>query len=269
MADENSVREPDVLDDFRPAVTSGAPPGLREVHLWSVDLRPPPARVEELRQLLTGAEVERANRFHFDRHRRRFIVRRGVLRLLMARYLELRPEALRFGEGEKGKPFVFQGTPAAECFHFNLSDSKDLAVYAVTRGAELGVDVEILRPMPDAQGIAEHFFSVEEQDRLRRVPPERKAAAFFNCWTRKEAYIKAIGEGLSEPLDRFSVTLLPDEPARFVHLGGDAGRAAGWTLHHLVPESGAVGALALEGEGWRVTACRRFVHDGLVHDCPR
>ncbi len=267
MTGESNVREPigpdpTVLDDFRPAASPRGVPGFKEIHLWSVDLCPPPERIEELRLLLTGAEIERADRFHFDRHRRRFIVRRGVLRLLMAGYLGRRPEELRFEEGEKGKPFVAQETAVAgERLHFNLSDSKDLAVYAVTRGAELGVDVEILRPMPDAQGIAEHFFSVEERDRLRRVPPERKARAFFNCWTRKEAYIKAIGEGLSEPLDRFSVTLLPDEPARFVHLGGDAERAAGWTLHHLVPGDDAVGALALEGEGWRIAACHRFVHN--------
>ncbi len=248
------------LDDFRPAAP-GAAPGWREVHLWSVDLKPSPERVEELRRLLTGDEVARADRFHFDRHRRRFIVRRGVLRLLMGRYLERPPPALRFAEGEKGKPFVPQQAAAEERLHFNLSDSKDLALYAVTRGSELGVDVEVLRPMPDALAIAERFFSAEERDRLRRVPPEARARAFFNCWTRKEAYIKAIGEGLSEPLDRFSVTLLLDEPARFVHLGGDRERARGWTLHHLVPEAGAVGALALEGAGWRVTACRRFVHD--------
>ncbi len=261
MSDESDARVGETLDDFRPAGASGAPPGRREVHLWSADLKPPSARVAQLRLLLTAGEKQRADRFHFDRHRRRFIVRRGVLRLLMAAYLGRRPEEVRFGEGEKGKPFVTQAATAAESLHFNLSDSKDLAVFAVTRGAELGVDVEVLRPMPDAQSIAESFFSAEEQERLRRVPPERKARAFFNCWTRKEAYIKAIGEGLSEPLDRFSVTLLLDEARRLVHLGGDRERARGWTLHHLVPEAGAVGALALEGAGWRVTACRRFVHD--------
>ena len=133
-----------------------------------------------------------------------------------------------------------------------------MAVYAFTQGAELGVDVEVLRPMPDAVQIAEHFFSREEREVLRTVPEERVADAFFNCWTRKEAYIKAIGEGLSEPLDRFSVTLLPDEPARFLHLGGDRQRAEQWTLFHLLPESGAVGALALEGEGWQIADCHRL-----------
>ncbi len=251
-----------MLDDFRPAVKPAAAPGLKEIHLWAAGLELPDERVEDLRRLLTAAEIARADRFHFDRHRRRFIVRRGVLRRLLAEYLGRQPEELRFEEGDKGKPFVPQAdTEPAARLHFNLSDSKELAVYAFTRGAELGVDVEILRPMPDAQGIAEHFFSAEEQDRLRRVPPERKARAFFNCWTRKEAYIKAIGEGLSEPLDRFSVTLLPEEPARFVHLGGDAGRAARWTLRHLVPEAGAVGALAFEGEGWRVGGCYRLTMD--------
>jgi len=254
-------RDPAVLDDFRPARRPGAAPGLKEVHLWSVDLRPPVERVEALRRLLTGREIERAERFHFDRHRRRFIVRRGALRLLAGGYLDRDPTGLRFAEGDKGKPFVPQTVAAADFLHFNLSDSKDLAVYAFTRGAELGVDVEILRPMPDAEQIAERFFSIEERQSLRQVPASRKARAFFNCWTRKEAYIKAIGEGLSEPLDRFSVTLKPGEATRFVHLGGDPRRAAGWTLLHLVPQPGAVGALACEGEGWEVTACHRYLLD--------
>ncbi len=251
-----------VFGDFTP--TTLDPSAIRnvdtrEVHLWIVGLNPPTDRVEELRRLLTADETARADRFHFDRHRRRFIVRRGVLRLLLARYLGREPPALRFEEGEKGKPYVCQSAAEPARLHFNLSDSKDLAIYALTRGAELGVDVEILRPMPDAEAIAERFFSREEQERLRRVPSADKARAFFHCWTRKEAYIKAIGEGLSEPLDRFSVTLLPEEPARFVHLGGDRQRAAAWSLHHLVPEDGAVGALALEGASWRVSGCYRFL----------
>ncbi len=255
--------EPTVLDDFRPAAAPGDALGWRQVQLWSVDLNPPASRVGELRRLLTADEIARAERFHFERHRRRFVVRRGTLRLLAAAYLDGDPAALAFEEGEKGKPFVIQdGTGAAERLHFNLSDSKDLAVYAFTRGAELGVDVEVLRPMPDAEAIAERFFSLEEREALRRVPEARKALAFFNCWTRKEAYIKAIGEGLSEPLDRFCVTLEPGEPARFLHLGGDPRRAAQWTLLHLEPEAGAVGALALEGAPWRLAGCFRFPAGG-------
>ena len=253
------AEESHVIDDFRPATKPAAPPGLREVHLWSADLKPSAARVGALRRLLTVEERARADRFHFDRHRRRFIVRRGVLRLLSAAYLDDDPTRVRFAEGEKGKPFVPQeGTAPEQQLHFNLTDSKDLALYAFTRGAELGVDVEILRPMPDALEISERFFAADEREVLRQVPPEGRARAFFNCWTRKEAYIKAIGEGLSEPLDRFCVTLRPDEPARFLHLGGDPARAKDWALYHLVPEEGAVGALALEGEGWRIDGCYRY-----------
>ncbi|MEM7354922.1 MAG: 4'-phosphopantetheinyl transferase superfamily protein [Acidobacteriota bacterium] len=242
-----------MISEFKPAAAPESRPGFKEVQLWRVDLRPPEAQVEACRRLLTAEEIARAERFHFDRHRRRFLVRRGALRRLIGAYLGCEPTAVRFEEGEKGKPFVHQaGVAPADRLQFNLSDSKDLALYAFTRGAELGVDVEILRPMPDALGIAEHFFSDEERQDLRRVPEADVPKAFFNCWTRKEAYIKAIGEGLSEPLDRFSVTLQLADPARFIHLGGDRQRAAAWTLHHLVPEPGAVGALALEGEGWQV-----------------
>lgn len=252
-----------VFTEFAPARAPKRLPAFKEVHLWSVDLRPSPERVAKYRRLLSPDELGRAERFHFERHRRRFVVRRGALRRLLGAYLDREPRSLTFGEGEKGKPFVDEGgVPAEGALHFNLTDSKDLALYAFTCGAELGIDVEILRPMPDGQNIAEHFFSLEEQEALRAVPAPSKDLAFFNCWTRKEAYIKAIGEGLSEPLDRFSVTLRPEDPARFVHLGGDPRRAAYWSLYHLVPESGAVGALAFEGEGWSVTGCYRLDLDG-------
>jgi len=250
------ARDSIVIEDFRPSSARSAMPRTKEVHLWTVDLRPDAGRVAALRRLLTPAEIARGERFQFERHRRRFIVRRGALRQLVGSYLGQDPAAVRFEEGDKGKPYVSESSdPAAAAFHFNLSDSEDLAIYAFTRGAEIGVDVEILRPMPDAQGIAEHFFSAEERVALGQVPDERKSEAFFNCWTRKEAYIKAIGEGLSEPLDKFSVTLLPEDPVRFLHLGGDPERARQWELHHLIPEPGAIGALAMEGEGWRVTDC--------------
>ncbi len=249
------------LDEFPPAKEVDAKPRTREVHLWSVDLHPAEDKVAALRRLLTPEEIQRSERFKFDRHRRRFIVRRGALRRLVGAYLDQDPAAVSFAEGEKGKPFVPQSGTPADVLHFNLTDSKDLAIYAFTRGAELGVDVEILRPMPDALDIAEHFFAADEREDLRRVPEADRADAFFNCWTRKEAYIKAIGEGLSEPLDRFCVTLTPGQPARFVHLGGDPQRAADWTLYHMLPEPGAVGALALEGGGWQVTRCCRYELD--------
>ncbi len=145
------------------------------------------------------------------------------------------------GEGAK---------PLDERFEFNLSDSEDLAVYAFARGSEIGVDVEILRPMPDALSISESFFSAPERETLRSVPEEQRAEAFFNCWTRKEAYLKAIGEGLSEPLDSFVVTLAPGEPPRFLDFFKLEGEVDAWALYHLRPTAESIGALALRRVGW-------------------
>lgn len=233
--------------------------GRGEIHLWSVDLAPPEGEVAALRLLLSAEERQRADRFHFDRHRRRFTVRRARLRQLVARYLSggprpMDPLAVRFAYGERGKPSVeVPGQPLA----FNLSDSEDLAVYAFSQDLELGVDVEVLRPMPDALQISERFFADAEREVLRRVAEERLAEAFFCCWTRKEAYIKAIGEGLAEPLKNFCVAFDPPEPARFLHVGGSPEEAAAWTLHHLEPAMGAVGALAYRGPR-RDLVCRRW-----------
>jgi len=238
------------VKDFRPASRPDRL-GERDVHLWRVDLAPPEERVAPLRSLLEPEEVERSERFRFDVHRRRFIVRRGRLRQLVGAYLGLEPARVRFVYGPKGKPSIEPSQLAAaglEGLELNLSDSADLAVYAFTRGLELGVDVEVLKPMPDALGISESFFATEEREVLREVPEERRSEAFFNCWTRKEAYIKAIGEGLSEPLDRFCVTLAPGDRARFLHIGGSRDEASAWSLLHFVPTPGAVGALAFRDE---------------------
>ncbi len=248
--------------DFQPAVPRDLRLAPREVELWSVDLAPPPAVVERLRRLLSRDEDERVRRYRFEIHRRRGIVRRGVLRLLLGAYLGRDPAALEFDYGEKGKPILPGARLAGEELHFNLSDSEDLGLYGFARGLEIGVDVEMLRQMDDAESIAESFFSREERDELRAVPAAETSRAFLNCWTRKEAYIKAIGEGLSEPLGRFRVTLVPGEPARFVHLGGDRERAARWTLTHLVPTTGSVGAVAYASRRWTLGRCFRLLHGG-------
>jgi 4'-phosphopantetheinyl transferase len=259
--------------DFAPApAPPSRPPAAGEIHLWAVPLDPPPEREAALRLLLAADELARADRFRFDRHRRRFAVGRGRLRELLGGYLGVAPAVLAFGYGEKGKP-VLAGPPAAVGggLAFNLSNSHELALVAVAAGGEprggagadpgggaapgarpaieLGVDVEHLRPMPDALAIAERYFSPAERRVLAAVPAAQRDEAFFNCWTRKEAYLKAIGDGLSVPLDRFDVTLAPGQPARFLALDGDPGRAARWSLFHLRPAPGYVGALAVPGAG--------------------
>ena len=119
-----------------------------------------------------------------------------------------------------------------------------MALYAFTLDCELGVDVEQLRDLDDPESIAARFFSTAETSELLSLKPDERGLAFFRCWTRKEAYVKAIGEGLEIPLDSFQVTLLPDAPARFVQMASHLGTASDWTLHHLELAPGYVGALA-------------------------
>jgi 4'-phosphopantetheinyl transferase len=219
-----------------------------EVQIWSIPLDPPAAEVERLTRLLAPDEHERARRFRFDVHRRRYIVGRGALRRLLGAYLGADPAGLRFGYGPRGKPFL----PDALNLGFNLSNSEDLALAGFLRDREIGVDVEYLKEMDDLESISTRFFSASEVAALARVPREQKKEAFFNCWTRKEAYLKAVGEGLAAPLNSFDVTLIPGEPPRMLTLEGSAERAAPWFFHHLRPAPGFIGAIAIEGGTWEV-----------------
>jgi 4'-phosphopantetheinyl transferase len=237
-------------------------PGLAlaagEVHLWAIPLDPPAPLLEELGRSLSPDEWERAHRFRFDIHRRRFVAGRGSLRALLSAYLGERPAALRFAYGHRGKPELEGGSAGHQWLGFNLSHSEDLGLLGLVRGLPIGVDVEYLKEMSDLEQIASRFFSAEENAELARVPPEHKKEAFFNCWTRKEAYLKAVGEGLAAPLDSFVVTLTPGAPPRMLSLEGDRERAGRWFYHHLVPAEGYIGAATLipqAGEprvsGWR------------------
>jgi 4'-phosphopantetheinyl transferase len=221
------------------------------IHVWSIRLDPPAERVEQLGRFLAADEWERANRFRFAKHRRQYVVGRGALRTLLAAYLGSRPERVQFTYGPRGKPFLAPA-PGAEGLQFNLSNSDELAVVGLVLGPEIGVDVEYLRPMPDCEQIAERFFSPSEREVLRGIPAAHKEEAFFNCWTRKEAYLKAVGEGLAAPLDSFDVTLAPGDSPRMLTLEGDPQRAARWSLHHLRPADDYLGAVAIEGGTWEV-----------------
>jgi 4'-phosphopantetheinyl transferase len=235
------------MTDFTPragAAGLALPPG--EVHLWEVALDPPAPVVEELARSLADDERERAARFRFDRHRRQYMVGRGALRALLGGYTGQAPAAVRFAYGPRGKPALAAPPAAARDLCFNLSNSHELALVGFVRGAEIGVDVEHLKPMADLEQIAERFFSLSERVALRQLPEARKAEGFFNCWTRKEAYLKAVGEGLAAPLDSFDVTLVPGEAPRMLTLEGDARRAAGWFFAHFDLGAGYIGALTVE-----------------------
>ncbi len=220
-----------------------------EIQLCYADLRGLAHRLEAFRALLSPDEAARAARFATEALRARCALRRGLLRHLLGRVVGRDPAALAFAYGPMGKPSL-PGGPA-----FNLADCKDHVLIAIAphETVELGVDVERLRSVPDAAGIAERFFAPEERAAFAALPEALRDEAFLNGWTRKEAFIKATGQGLSTPLDRFAVELVPGRPARLLSLDGalEAGSAADWSLFDLRPAPGLVGALAVRGGCWR------------------
>lgn len=231
----------------RPALARG------EVHVWRARLDAPDRAARALRELLAPEERARADRFRFEKDRLHFTAARGLLRTLAGRYLGLAPAALNFSYNAYGKPSL---DAHSDELRFNVSHSKGLAVYAFARGREVGVDVEFLNDAVACEGIAARFFAPAEAAVLGALPPGERTRAFFNCWTRKEAYIKAHGEGLSLALDGFEVSLAPGEPCALVSTRHDPAQAACWSLRELEPAPGYVGAVAAEGHGWRLRCWR-------------
>ena len=253
-----------------PTVASGPSPGAPlslgadEVHIWHAALNQPAAAVGDLSRSLAPDETARAGRFHFQKHRDHFVVARGVLRALLGRYLNAAPAGLRFSYTHYGKPFLAD-EERHDGLRFNVSHSHERALLAFTRGREVGVDIEHIRPEVATEQIAERFFSAGEVAALRSLPADAQPRGFFNCWTRKEAYIKARGEGLSIPLDCFDVSLLPGEPAALLATRDDPAEATRWSLHELPAGEGYVAALAVAGHGLRV----RRLHWPAPWDGPR
>jgi len=233
--------------------------GKNEVHVWRAALNVQPAQVRRLQQTLTVDELARAVRFHFERDRAHFIVARGVLRTILSRYLAVEPSQLRFSYSLYGKPSL-GGEFDAGALCFNMSHADGLALYAVTRGRDIGIDVERIRMDIANEQVAERFFSTQELAALRALPRNNQSLAFFNCWTRKEAYIKARGEGLSLPLDQFDVSLAPGEPAALLRTSVGSQEAFRWLLRELAPGLGFVAALAVEGQSWQLK-CYQWPED--------
>lgn len=217
-----------------------------EVHVWCVPLDQPASRVKQLAYVLSADEQARSERFYLVQERRRFIVSRSLLRVALARYVDVEPNQLQFCYSPRGKPALLD-TMAGADLCFNVSHSQELALFAMTYNQAIGVDLEHIRPIVDVQNIADRFFSAHESATLRVLPPSKLLEGFFNCWTRKEAYVKARGEGLSAPLDEFEVSLAPGEPAKLLRIGGDPREASRWVLRGLAPASTYVAALAVEG----------------------
>jgi 4'-phosphopantetheinyl transferase len=201
----------------------------RIIHVWPVLNEAPSSVAERFQPYLSPDEKGRAARFRFEHLRNSFVVTHGVLRILLGRYLHISPAGILFKYGSKGKPRI-AGSAGID---FNMSHSDGLAVFAFTAGCEVGVDVERIRPLPDMQSIADRFFCSEEAAELMSLAANQREHGFYLCWSRKEAYIKAIGDGLSAPLDSFRVTLQPCQPARFIHLANDTSASKAWSLHDL------------------------------------
>lgn len=195
--------------------------------------------------LLSDAERQRASRFAFDRDRRRFIVARARLRELVAARLNVRAEAVELVYGAHGKPALARHSADSD-LRFNVSHCDDVVVYAFSTGREIGIDVEAIRVLRDADDIAARFFSRRENEAYRALERRDRPLGFFNCWTRKEAFIKALGDGLYHPLDRFDVSLAPGEPAKIVRLENTPGDQCGWRMEGFSPAPGFVAALVTE-----------------------
>jgi 4'-phosphopantetheinyl transferase len=217
-----------------------------QVHLWRTPLQVPDDRLERCRRLLSAEEALRAQRFHFERDRRRFIVARGTLRTLLGAYLQADPARIELANGPRGKPAVVH-PQEGRTLEFNLSHAADLAVYAFSLGRWVGVDVEAHRPLDDLRRLAGTVFSPHELAVLDSLPPAEQFPSFYACWTRKEAFIKAIGEGLYFPLDHFDVTLAPGEPARLLRVQGDPAALHRWQMAAFDPGAGFSGAVVFEG----------------------
>jgi 4'-phosphopantetheinyl transferase len=215
---------------------------LTGVHVWQGQLDQPDWRVAEWARMLSPEETDRAAKFRLDQQRRRFVTRRGMLRALLGAYTHVAPSRIRFDCGSNGKPTLADGR-RAPCF--NVSHSRGLALYVVARDRQVGIDVEYADPDFAFEAVASRFFSQSENDALRPLAPQDRRNAFFRGWTRKEAYLKACGEGISERLQTCEVSLAQGEPAELRRTGQNSGDERQWMIQDVPVPAGYVAAMAL------------------------
>lgn len=214
-----------------------------QVHVWRGQLGFPAELLNSLHECLSQEERERAERFRFPADRDRYVAAHGIVRHVLGRYLHCAPDQLVFASNEHGKPML-----PSRALEFNLSHSGDFVLVAVTRARRVGVDVERIRSGISSSVIAQRYFSKEEFAELQALPLRQREAAFFTCWTRKEAYIKARGLGLSLALESFDVSLSPNEPALLRATRPDPDEAARWSLFPLKTDPHYESAVAVEGQ---------------------
>jgi 4'-phosphopantetheinyl transferase len=222
-----------------------------EIHVWRIGLDGVEGVTADTAECcLSQDERTRAQRFLADKHRRRFCNGRRALRQVLARYLRISAAELVFGYTGLGKPFLKNENANAMELQFNFSNSEELGLLAVTRRGEVGVDLECLRDLSDMEGLAKRFFAADEYESIMacddRIERQRR---FFRCWTRKEAFLKAVGTGLTFPLCKVCVTSRAEEEARILWIDDDTDHASRWSLYHLDPHDRYLGALAIPDHG--------------------
>ena len=212
----------------------------RQIHVWTLRTIASRNVIARFEEVLAPDEVSRAAQFRVSRPRESFILTRAVLRYLLGHYLGQRPASICLQYGTNGKPSLSQNDE----LRFNVTHSENMAAIAFTQGCDVGIDLEQLRPLPDLDEIAARSFCKEEVVEINSLPARERERAFFACWTRKEAYVKAIGVGLSRPLNSFRVTAKPDSPADLMSLEDETNGSESWTLHDLCLEPDYAGAVA-------------------------
>jgi 4'-phosphopantetheinyl transferase len=223
-----------------------------ELFVWAVRLDADPRSLAGFSATLSDDEHARARRFRFPRDRSRYVIGRGVLRALLGHFTATDPSAIRFTYGAHGRPELAE---PSDRLRFNVSHSGDLAVYAVGRFEHVGVDVEHITGGFEVGLLARHFFARTEVLAVLSAPDSERLHAFYRCWTRKEAYLKALGDGLARPLDAFEVSVGREEPVRLRAVVGDPAEAEHWSILAFEPTSGTVGAAAVRQRAARLRFC--------------
>jgi 4'-phosphopantetheinyl transferase len=230
-----------------------------EVHLWRINLESVALDEQRWRATLSADELERAARFHFVRDRQRFVATRALLRIVLAGYLAIDPRDVTFRYSSKEKPSL-DLEYSATSLSFNVSHSGEISLLAFARGRNIGVDVEQVRSDFELDAISRRFFSAHEQREIAALPPEKRIESFFRCWTRKEAYIKATGDGLSLPLSQFDVSLAVGDVDALLATRPDPSEAGRWRLMEVPSGSGYTAAICAEGRDWEL-------NDWSKNDC--